>query len=233
MPDLLSELFKTKELWVGILGALIGGFLTLHAQKKQIEHSISQINQAKRDADLSKIKSIISKIIVINSNLYMIYNNINSQLRSERLKSSDKSQTWRWVRPPFPIPAAINLTTDELVPLINRDAIKLFNKLVNLNQIQNYYISLVSNYTAMRNEINSGLGVVGTTNINGEVVVTTSTEGPIYIRLIPKMEEANMMLEAIMSTILSDFSETKIILNELLRIVRDDYKENISFTMKS
>lgn len=232
MTDTLMGFLKQKELWIGIIGALIGGFLTLYTQWRQIKYNEAQSRQQKKDTDLSKLKSVVSKILKIYSNLHSINFEIQKKVKNSEYIKHNSPQHWQWIRPPFPIPQCIYFNADELSPLIDKKFLKIFNELSNIDNIHNFYIKLIENYTKLRSEIQSEQTIIGAEIINGDLKTESIIQKDKYLQLTPKITEANMMIDELISSISNDIGEIKLLLNEIGKILKDEYNEDIKFSLK-
>lgn len=218
MESLFSGLSGVDtELWAALGGAFVGGiiglvgqWLTINATRKQRAEDRDLIQKATG-------RSLLFKIIRINSNLYGYHNHVEDCYA--KVDESLHEEPHAFLLPVLNHADPVHFTESEMAFAMSFNDDDVFNKLLSLDVVHNSTITLMKEYALQREALTELMPVHA---MEGQVATTVLNSQEV-LKLMPRMVAVNMAAIQARERLQNDYNESKQVLRDVHKILREKY----------
>jgi hypothetical protein len=227
MYEVLCGLIKSTEFWATIVGAIVGGVISLAIQMISFREGRSIRQEDRKRQDEALARSLIFKSMRILSNIHVIQGHF---VESDARAAADgvNAEPWEKYLPIANPPEPINFSSDEMGMLLGLKDDAIFNAMMDMDVRHNSIITTLKAFNTSRTALTEAVSSVGYLDAEeGQRLSHIMPRGAATL-LRPKMIEVNTLAEALKEISASDLEDSKRNLNNL----RDLLEKKILFGYK-
>lgn len=204
----------SNEFWAAILGAIVGGLISLGIQLLAFREAAKQRQQEADDRRKALAHSLLFKMIRIHSNLHHLATHIQrSKIEGAQV---GLTQPWQYVRPLANWPDTVHWTPEEMSLLLSLKEDDLFNSIVSMDVIHNSTLELFKTHREVHADVAA--------HLPGDVVegVAQSALSPEQAKVVkPKVAGLNFLVEGMTSRCEADVADAARVLADLRRVLSE------------
>ncbi|HEX8166548.1 MAG TPA: hypothetical protein VF601_12265 [Beijerinckiaceae bacterium] len=204
------------ELWAALLGAVIGGGISLWAAKIGLREARKQRAEDRDERQKALANSMIFKLRRIYSTLANMNENLE---RAEKKEAELKCDPWQTFKPIINVPGPIYFTSDEMALLLSLKDNDLFNEIAELDEAHNALLEALKEAGNHRRSLTDQLKSLAV-GIEGDAVTGEMSEKQMRT-LRPTMLEVDSLIIDVRINIRKDTERSGRALEQLVRLLRE------------
>lgn len=213
-----------SEFWAAIIGAVVGGLITLIAQRQEQKASRQERAEDRKIEAKGQAYSLLFKVISIHASFAHIKAHVDERL--EFGKSVKTEQVFAILLPIVNPPSPIDFVPSEMAMLLSLKDDDVFNALASLDKIHNSIIPAWTMYEARRSSI-AAQGEDHTFDVS-------DGKGQFDVRRGSHLEAMMFEVEAVAKELVrraqQDFAEANNALSKLVPLLNDRLQLGVNFT---
>jgi hypothetical protein len=202
----LNAIFGAAEFWAAIVGAIVGGLISLMAQRYEIAEQRKQ-----REEDKKQLQKMLAFSVSIKMNtIYTDFFRLNQHLEeSVKIASVNNVRPCNATNMLVALPDVITFSMEERSCIYQIGPIDLFNALLVMDRYHRTAILAFENYNSLKLELEGSITNASLkTNISGQVV-SSETSDQSRKKLELRMNGADSLLSQIRGQLSQHLSESK------------------------
>lgn len=192
----------SSEFWAAIVGAVVGGLISLGIQMIALYAAKKDRELERKEARASHGRSLLFKMMRIHSDLDGLYHHVEDSYSA--VSSEFHQEPFTFVQPLANFPEYMHFNESEISLVMTFKDDNLLNSLMSLDVIHNSLIETFRTYNVIRSELTQNMPAEMSGNVG---TITLPKEAMLVLR--PKMVEANMLLTSIRTRAKIDFNESQ------------------------
>jgi hypothetical protein len=212
----LSALVQETEFWSAIVGAIVGGGISLLAQAIALRAGRKQRFDDYKRIDQALGHSLLFKLMRIHSNFFGVHRHIEECFERAR-QSGEKYEPWQIYLPLANLADSVHFSSDEMGMLLGQKDDDVFNRVMSIDVVHN---SLMDAFKVLNADRRSLASLLRPDNATGNVLSGVFTREEM-LRLRPKMIEVNTLIEAVRAQAIEELKKSQQALNGLNELLRN------------
>lgn len=185
--------------WSAIFGAIVGGLLALIAQCIQIYYIEKTRKLDEKERRILLAHSLMFKIIKIYTNIRLMKNHIEGDMKNFSQIDVLKEHVYVQVRPVVTRLSEVNFTPEELTLAMRLKDDEFFNRIASIDAIHNSHLQTLQHMSSTIIDIRNNIGFIFDKNGN-----VTNISGLESDKIMPKATELSELIPSFLSELRAD-----------------------------
>ena len=205
--ETIVSLLEKTEFWSAVAGAVVGGLIAFGVQTIALREARKQRKEEQFRQKQTLGHGILFKMLRIHSNFSWVHRHIENCISEAAEMGKAHIDPWKVVTPIANPTNPVRFTTDEMSMLLSLNSEKVFNEVLQVDEIHNTFMDAIRVYRVERQSLTSKIPV---TDVEGRELSSLMTD-----------EEYRMVGEQV------------IVVNHLIKQIRSDAEENYKTSRKT